>query len=374
MKVALDYTPAIDQVAGVGRYTRSLFDALQDGTSDDIAWHLWYAAEVDSDVRLPGGDNVSSSQLPISSRWLNMAWHRLGIPFPIDRYIDSPDVIHGTDFVVPPSSCPSVVTVHDLSFALMPQVAHPRLKRYLDRAVPRSIDRARKVIAVSETTKRDLCEFYEISPNRVEVIHHAADPIFQKPSASDVFAMQAQLGLKRPYFITVGTVEPRKDHLTLLRAFESIHEEHPDVSLVIVGRTGWLADDIVASINSASERLPIRHLQGVGDNLLPALYAGSLGLVYPSRYEGFGLPLLEAMASGTAVVASSTPAHREVAGDAALFAPVEDAHALASQMSLIATDEQARQELIEAGAQRSASFSWESAARQHIAIYQGVAR
>jgi glycosyltransferase involved in cell wall biosynthesis len=374
LKVALDYTPAISQTAGVGRYTRSLVAAMQQiASTDDIDWHLWYAAEVDADVRLPEHPRTSASRLPVSSRWLNLAWHRLGIPISIDRWIDRPDVAHGTDFVVPPSSCPSVVTIHDLSYAITPQFAFPRLKKYLDRAVPRSIDRARRVIAVSETTKRDLCELYEISPNRVEVIHHAADPLFSKPSESAIFAMQAQLGLRRPYFITVGTVEPRKDHSTLIKAFRKVHEERPDVSLVIVGKTGWLAEDIVQEIGSASENMPVRHLHGISDDLLPALYAGSLALVYPSQYEGFGLPLLEAMASGTAVIASSNPAHTEVAGNAALFASVGNADEMAARMMKVASDQDERQRLIEAGTARNAQFTWESAAERHISVYREVA-
>lgn len=343
-------------------------------SESDINWHLWYASEISDDVRLPEDEHISSSRLPLSSKWLNLIWHRGGLPLKVDRHIGYPDVIHGTDFVVPPSSCPSVVSVFDLSYALFPEFAHPKLKRYLDRAVPRSIDRAQRVITISESSKRALCEYYEISPNRVSVIHPAADPMFERPGESQILAMQAQLGLKRPYFITVGTVEPRKDHLTLLRAFSELHRAHPDVSLVIVGRKGWLSDPIMKAINDASETMPVRHLQGINDDLLPALYAGSLGLIYPSQYEGFGLPLVEAMACGTPVIASSTPVHVEVAEEAALYASVSDATKLAAHMHELATDEQTRQDLIQAGWRRAAAFSWDAAAEQHIEVYREVAR
>jgi glycosyltransferase involved in cell wall biosynthesis len=346
---------------------------MAEQSEQHIDWILWYPAEVTEDVRLPTGEHISSSRLPLSSKWLNIAWHRAGIPVKIDRHIGFPDVVHGTDFVVPPSACPSVVSVFDLSYALFPEFAHPKLKKYLERAVPRSMDRAKKIITISESSKRDLCEYYEISPNRVTVIHPAADPMFKPPTESDILAMQAQLGLKRPYFITVGTVEPRKDHLTLIRAFTEFHHDHPDVSLVIVGRNGWLSDPIMKAINEASETMPIRHLQGINDQLLPALYAGSLGLVYPSQYEGFGLPLVEAMACDTPVIASSTSVHIEVAGDAALYAPVTDSSRLAEHMHELASNERARQDLVHRGRNRASSFSWTTAAQQHIAVYWEVA-
>jgi glycosyltransferase involved in cell wall biosynthesis len=346
---------------------------MQDQRNADLEWKLWYPGEWTDVPDLPSGNGIESVQIPYRSRWTNLLWHRAGVPLRIERYTGTVSVVHGTDFVVPPSHAPSIVTIHDLSYAILPQLAFPRLKRYLESAVPRSINRASKVIAVSETTKQDICEYYEISPNRVSVIHHAADPIFDQPSRSELLAMQAQFGLKRPYFIIVGTIEPRKDHQTLLRAFSRVHGAHPDASLVIVGRQGWLADDIMKSIREAASRMPVVHLQGIRDDVLPALYGGSTALVYPSRYEGFGLPLLEAMASGTAVIASNAPALQEVAGDAALYAPIQDPDALAEHMLTLLSDDNMRRSLVERGLERSAAFSWSRAASQHINAYREIA-
>jgi glycosyltransferase involved in cell wall biosynthesis len=372
LRVALDYTPAISQVAGVGRYTRSLFDAMLGQAGERIEWTLWYSLEHAADARLPQADSVIGMPLPYRSKWLNLAWHRLGLPIPLERYAGRASVIHGTDFVVPPSSAPSVVTVHDLTYVLTPEFAYPRLRRYLTSAVPRSIDRAARVIAVSEATKRDICDFYEIAPHRVEVIHHAADPVFHEATTTEIMAAQAQFGLRRPYFTTVGTIEPRKDHKTLLKAFEQVHEAYPETSLVIVGRVGWLAEDIVKAINEAASRMRVIHLQHVRDEALPALLGGSTGLVFPTRYEGFGLPLLEAMASGTAVIASDVPALREVAEDAALYAEPGSAETFAARMSEL-LDSETRAELVDRGRARARQFSWERAASQHLRLYQEVA-
>jgi glycosyltransferase involved in cell wall biosynthesis len=372
LRVALDYTPAISQTAGVGRYTRSLFSALRRETEERVDWTLWYPKEWRDAHGLPTGETVSTVRLPLSARWSNLLWHRLGVPISIERFVGGVSLVHGTDFVVPPSNAPSVVTVHDLSYALLPHLAYPGLRRYLERAVPRSINRARKVIAVSETTKRDLCEFYEISPNRVEVVHHAADPLFDRPAESQILAAQAQFGLRRPYFVIVGTIEPRKDHKSLLRAFARVHERHPEASLVIIGREGWLADDIMKEIRLAAETRPVFHLQGIRDDVLPGLYGGSTALVFPSQYEGFGLPLLEAMACGTAVIASDTAAHREVAADAALYAPVGNDEAFADQMKQVLEQSATRSEFVDRGSERSSNFSWNEAARRHLEIYREV--
>jgi glycosyltransferase involved in cell wall biosynthesis len=373
LRVALDYTPAISQNAGVGRYTRSLFQALRLQADEGTEWTLWYSPDSAQQFPPPDEEYVRSVQLPYRARWTNLAWHRLGLPLKLERFTGSTSVVHGTDFVVPPSRAPSVVTVHDLSYALLPHLAFPRLSKYLNAAVPRSIDRARQVIAVSESTREDICELYEISPNRVRVVHHAADPIFAPPTSSEQFAMKAQFGIRHPYFIIVGTVEPRKDHLTLLRAFSKVQERHPDVALIIVGREGWLASDIMSAINSAAARSNVIHLQGIRDEMLPALYGGSTALVYPSRYEGFGLPLLEAMACHTAVIASDLPVHREVAGDAALYAPAQSPEELAAQMCKVLEDTDERQRLVGLGRIRTTEFSWERAADQHLEIYREIA-
>jgi glycosyltransferase involved in cell wall biosynthesis len=373
LRVALDYTPAINQAAGVGRYTRSLFNALASVAGEDVDWTLWYPQDVDGEPFLPRSERVTGVQLPLSARWLNLLWHRLGIPLRLDRYTGQVSVVHGTDFVVPPSRAPSVVTVHDLSYAIHPEFAFPRLQRYLARAVPRSIDRARRVIAVSESTKRDICEYYEIAPHRVEVIHHGADPLFHQPTDTEIFSSLAQFGLRRPYFVTVGTVEPRKDHRTLLRAFERVRQERDDVSLVIVGRKGWLSDDIMNEISNAAKRSPVFHLQDIRDDMLPALYGGSTAMVYPARYEGFGLPVLEAMATGTPVIASTTPALRETASENALYAEPGDVEGFAEHMVGLLTDEGRRARLATLGLQRASQFSWERAAREHLRVYREVA-
>ncbi|MDI3341063.1 MAG: glycosyltransferase family 1 protein [Sphaerobacter sp.] len=373
MRVAIDYTPAIAQRGGVGRYTRSLVHALAArlGGADELV--LWHASDAD-----PAGANdwatprVRFRRLPVPERLATIAWQRLRIPARLEWMIGPVEVVHGPDFVVPPTRAPAVVTIHDLSYLVTPEHAHPNLRRYLLRAVPRALDRAAAVIAVSQTTAADLTRHYGIAAERITVIPNGVDPLFRPPSPELVQQVLARLEVRAPYFIIVGTVEPRKNHQTVLRAFEEVHRAHPDVSLVIVGRPGWLAEPIVAAIKAAARRLPIRWLSQVDDSLLPALYSGSLALVYPSWYEGFGLPIVEAMASGAPVVTSDHGALAEVAGDAALLAPAGDAGALAALMCRLIEEPDLRADRVRRGQRHAAHFTWDAAAEAHLAVYRWV--
>ena len=266
-----------------------------------------------------------------------------------------------------------VATIHDLSYLIVPEFAHPDLRRYLERAVPDTIARASRIVAVSETTRRDIIERYRVDPERVATIYNGVDDWFQAPGTAAVERALEQFGLRRPYFLMVGTVEPRKNHLTALRAFTTLYEQRRDVTLVIVGSPGWLAEPIVAEIEKASKSMPVRYLRFVDDTWIPALYAGSIGLLAPSWYEGFGLPVLEAMACGAAVISSDRGALPEVAGEAAIIVPPGDIDGIASGMLRLLDDESLRSDLVQRGAVRASEFTWERAAGAHLKLYRDVA-
>lgn len=374
MRVAIDYTPAIKQGAGVGRYTRSLVDALMERASDQEDLVLW--ASRDASGPIPGWEMVtpppSLKRLPVPDRWLTVGWYRLHVPLNVERFLGDVDVVHGPDFVIPPTKKPAVVTIHDLSYIVAPKFAHPKLQRYLSEAVPRALRRAARVVAVSQTTANDLTEHYKVPAERISVIPNGVDPRFHKPDPDRVQRVLAQLGVRPPYFLIVGTIEPRKNHQNLLRAFEQVSAVHPEASLLIVGRPGWLSDPIIEAIDDASRRLPVRLLSLIDDDLLPALYAACAGLVYPSWYEGFGLPVVEAMASGAPVITSSQGALAEVAGDAALLAPPDDPEAIAELMCQLLDDTALREHLSARGLERAARFTWTNAADLHLKVYREV--
>lgn len=375
MRLAIDYTSAVRQGAGVGRYTRSLVNALTAEIDSSIQMLLWYSGDEHHDIAKGAmrSPNVEAKRVVIPDRWLTAFWQRLHLPLQLERLIGPFDVSHSPDFVAPPTAGPNVITVHDLSYRITPEFAHPRLRRYLEHAVPRSVRRAEQVIVPSETTRQDVIEHYGIDEHLVRAIPHGVDPWFQPANESAIEQTLAHFGLRRPYFIIVGTIEPRKNHLNLLAAFERLHKERPDASLAIFGRSGWLSEPIMSEIERYARFLPLRHLQGVEDSWLPALYSGSTALVYPSWYEGFGLPVLEAMACGTMAIVSDRGSLPEIAGKAAMIVPPASIDALAETMKTALDDADLRESYGRRGRVHAAQFRWDESARQHLALYRKVA-
>lgn len=375
MRIALDYTSAVHQRAGVGRYTRSLTAQIVSKIDESDELVLWYASSSRDSASLPSGANPANTslrRLPISPRLAAIGWHRLRLPVPIDRFTGHVDVHHEPDFVSPPTVAPMITTIHDLSYLVVPEYAHPNLKRYLENSVPRTLERAAHVVVVSDATRRDVIERYHVSPDRVSTIYNGVDSWFSSPETTAVDRALEQFGLRRPYFIMVGTVEPRKNHTTALRAFSALFERRRDVSLVIVGNPGWMSEPIVTEIETSAKSLPVRYLRFVDDTWIPALYAGSTALIAPSWYEGFGLPILEAMACGAAVITSDRGALPEVAGDAAIVIPPGDVETLTCSMERLLDDTTLRDDLARRGRRRAAEFTWERAAAAHLELYHEV--
>ena len=375
VRVAIDYTSAVHQRAGVGRYTRSLAEHLTPLLASDDELLLWYTSRSGDPISLPmamRSGNVAVKRIPISPRWAAAGWHRLRLPIAVDRFIGDVDLHHEPDFVAPPSKKPTITTIHDLSYLIVPEYAHPDLRRYLERSVPHTLKRADRVIAVSETTRRDVIERYGVDAERVTTIYNGVDRWFRAPEKPAVDRALEQFGLRQPYFMMVGTVEPRKNHVTALRAFASLYERRRDVSLAIVGNPGWLSGPIIEEIEKASKSMAVRYLRFVDDTWIPALYAGSVGLLAPSWYEGFGLPVLEAMACGAAVITSDRGALPEVAGDAALIVPPGNVDELAAAMTRLLDDAELRGDLSSKGVDRARQFTWEEAASAHLELYRSV--
>jgi alpha-1,3-rhamnosyl/mannosyltransferase len=278
------------------------------------------------------------------------------------------DLFHAPHYVLPFGlHCPSVVTVHDAIHVLFPRTAFHRLYgRFMIRSACR---RARRVIAVSETTARDLRERLGVAADKVRVIRNGVASRFRPLPPEAVERHRTALGLSRPYVLFVGNSLPHKDVPTLVRAWGLLPEPRPD--LVLCGQ-GLDRDPVVSrvlgEVRGASER--IRRIGVLADEALVALYNGAALVVTASLYEGFGLPVLEAMACGTPVVATEAGALPEVAGEAALFAPPRRVDLLAERMYRLLADPKLRGRLRESGLRRAASFSWEEAARHTLAVYE----
>jgi glycosyltransferase involved in cell wall biosynthesis len=375
MNIAIDYTPAVHQAAGIGRYTRGLVAALArlDTRHRFTLLVLGRAGARFTPNSLPA--NFTLRYAPLSDRWATVLWHRLNLPLPVDVFTGRTDLFHGPSFTLPPSFAPSLLTVHDLSFLRYPQGAFPPLLAWLSRAVPRSLRRARAVLADSESTRLDLIELMGIPAGRITVIGAGVDEHFRRVSDQPALAaVRARYHLPERFILGISTLEPRKNFTGLIAAFNRLAAAGlPDLHLVIAGGKGWLYDDIFAAATASpvSQRI---HFPGfVADEDLPALYTLADLFAFPSHYEGFGIPVLEAMACGTPVVCADNSSLPEVAGDAALLVPAADSQALADALHLLLIDTSLRESLVARGLEQVKKFAWEAAARRLLAVYETFA-
>lgn len=358
MRVAYECTTITPNRSGIGRVAERLayaLDAIM--TGEDELWTLTNADPPAGLRALPPSGPARPTAL-----WMQTAVPRIARRERIDLF-------HFTNATAPLAlSTPYVTTIHDLSLRRMPE-AHPlRRRAYQGTLLARSARRARAVIAVSETSARDIVAMLGVPRDRVVVTPLAADERFRRvDDAASLDAVRARYDLPDRYLLYVGNVEPRKNLSRLVDAFESIAA--PGVTLAIAGALAWMSREVERRVATYRGEGRVRLLGYVADDDLPALYTAADAFVYPSLWEGFGLPVLEAMACGTPVVASRIPAIEEVAGRAArLVDPLSTAEIAAALETLLA-DAAERERLSTAGRERAARFTWEQTARRTIAAY-----
>ena len=332
-----------------------------------------YAVRFESRVRPLLSDRVQARICRIPSRLMQSAgkWMR----WPIERTLGPCSVVHDPAHeMFPQRHGARVATIHDLMPLTHPQEYPAEYVALFGRVVPDVARRADALIAVSQYTKNVLVDLLEIPPERIVVVHHGVDESFRPAPRSAVEALRTRLALVRPYILFVGTAEPRKNLLRLVDAFAQIRRQgHEDVDLVLAGKSAWgsprLRQRIAAHELAANIHLP-GHVAGVD---LPTLYCGAAAFVLPSLAEGFGMPLLEAMACGVPVIASKATALPEVYGDAALGFDPTSTEALADAISRVLADEALRADLIGRGFRRAARFRWQETARRTLAVFEAVA-
>ncbi len=379
MRVAIDYSAAVNQRAGIGRLVRNQVLALAEVDRDNDYRLVYARPNRGSEPQFPRARNFSRHEVGIRERWLTILWHRAKLPLPADWLSGPVDVYHCPDFVLPPlRHARGILTVHDLAFLMRPDCADARLRAFLEEVVPRSVRRADFIIADSENTRNDLVVLLGVSPSSVAVVPGGVEERFSPVNEPQRLERARRvLGVgKAPFVLAIGVLEPRKNLNRLMDAFLALKERRnvaPDLKLVLAGGKGWLYDDIFEHHATSPVRDDILLPGFVPDEMLPAIYSAADVLAFPSLYEGFGLPILEAMACGTPVVASRSSCLPEVAEGAALLVDPTNVEALTGALELSLLDGDLRARLIREGKQRASEYSWRRAAEELLGVYKMVA-
>jgi len=373
-RILMDARPLLDERGGgVFEYSRRLADNLEG--LPGIRLEKWANRFAPAPVDVGQGFDAMT-------RWPNKILHA-GARFVSRPRFDRLSGIEADIFWAPnphfislSDGMPFVLTMHDLSFERYPEFFSPKQRLWHKAVDPKALcRRARKILAVSTHTKRDIVDLYGIDPDRIVVTHEGCDERYRRePSPESIEEVRTRLALPKHFILHVGTLEPRKNHLGLLAAFDLLKKDakFSDLHLVMAGPPGWSNAGIRRAIASSPNRDRIRTLGFIGESDKPALYRLAHAFVFPSFYEGFGLPPLEAMASGTPTIASFAASLGEIVGDAGLlvdpYRPAEIADAIASVLE----SPSLRAELSARGRERAKRFTWEACAEETAEAFREV--
>lgn len=361
IRVAVDVTPLIGQRTGVGVLAAGFLEELGRRRVCVLKGYAvtWRGRERLHDV-LPAG--VEQIGLPMAARPLHRGWERFNGPV-IEWWTGPIDVVHGTNFVVPPAArAAAVVSVHDASFVRFPDLCDPATLRY-PALIRRAVARGAWVHVLTHAMADEIAECFGVPPERIRVVFPGVDP--GVGNAAGTGRLRPPEG--PPYVLSLGRSERRKDLVLLVDAFDEVADQIADVDLVIAGPPGGAEEDLRAAIDRSRHRSRIRRLGWVGAAEKRALLSGAAAFAYPSVYEGFGIPPLEAMAAGVPVVTTDAGGIPEAVGEAAVLVPVGDGDALARAVREVLESDSLRERLIQAGAQQVRQFSW---ARCADGLYQ----
>ena len=364
MRLALDGTPLLGPRSGVGEVVAGIVPELASRPElEVVAYAITLRGRHDLDAAVPAGVRSATRRSP--ARLVRKAWLRSEHP-KIERWTGRVDVVHATNYVAPPTKAGEVVSVYDLGFVRYPEFVaadafdYPELLR-------RAIARGAWIHTTSEFVRDEVVATFAVPADRVVCVYPGIPPVLGGDPARG-----RELARASQYVLALGTIEPRKNYPALLHAFDALAACHPDAVLVVAGTHGWGGDAFDAALATVHHRDRVRTPGYVSAADRADLLAGATALAFPSHYEGFGFPPLEAMAAGVPVVATSAGAVPEVVGDAALVVDPDDVDGLADALLTATTDDDARHDLVTRGRARHAAFSWPRAVDGLIELYRAT--
>jgi glycosyltransferase involved in cell wall biosynthesis len=351
---------------GVGQVTGHLVGSLAARADVEVvAYAVSRSGRRLLDGLLPAGVRAGTS--PIPARAAVAAWRH--VPYPrLESWTGPVDVLHATNYVAPPTRSPAVVTVHDLTFVRHPELCEPWARRAFAPLVSRAVRRGATLHVVSDFVRDEVLEIYGVPPHQVVRVYLG----LAATGGGDALAGRRLTGADR-YVLALGAIEPRKNLPRLVAAFDRVAGRDPGLRLVVAGPDGWGFEAFTDAVAAAQHRDRIVRLGYVEDAQRRDLLAGATALAYPSLYEGFGHPPLEAMGAGVPVVAARAGALPEVLGDAAVLTDPLDVDGLADAIEQVVSDEDLRTELVDRGLARVDRYSWSRAADELVALYRTLA-
>lgn len=381
MKIGIDISQIVYQGTGVATYTHALVEALLKVDQDNhylLFGSSFRRRELIKDFvenLRAGNARPKISFLP--PKFLEFLWNGVHL-FPIENFTGSLDVFHSSDWLEPPTrTAKKVTTIHDFAVYKYPETFVSRGGHDIIQNQKRRLHFVKNysdmIIAVSEATKKDALEILNIPEEKIKVIYEAGDPIYSKRSLEEIEETKTKYKIKDDYLLCVGTREPRKNLDRVMMAFVEITTANPDLTLVIAGKYGW-GQDLGTKYNppTGGQNTKFKILGFVEKEDLARLYSGAKAFLYPSLYEGFGLPILEAMNCDCPVITSNLGAMKEIAGGAAILVEPRAVEEIASAISKVCRSSQTREDLVAKGRKRVSQFSWEKAALHTLEAYRQV--
>jgi glycosyltransferase involved in cell wall biosynthesis len=372
LRIAIDGTAIPRRMAGAGVYTYQLVRALAETAGDHRL--LVFARPGLFDDLAADHPRLRVVHVAPTSRAARLAWEQTVLPLLLRRL--RVDVLHSPHHHTPLASpgLRRVVTFHDLTFLLLPQRYPPARRLYMEGLTRAAARVADAIITPSQVVRQEVIDRLGVPVERVVAIPEAAGPQYEPIEDEDTLGrLRWKYRLPNRYILSVGSLEPGKNRARLIRAYARLRSEGIDSPLAIAGQPAWRYEGDFELVRRLGLDAHVRFLGYVPDEEMPALYSGATLLAFPSLYEGFGLPVLEAMACGTPVVTANVSASAEVAGAAAVLVDPKDTEALAEAMGRVLSDEALRADLRSRGLERAQQFSWQRAARQTLTVYEVVA-
>lgn len=370
MRIGIDTLAAHRKKTGIGTYISSLVNSLLKVDREN-RYTLFVSRE--NAIIFPGdGPNCQKVFGPqiINNTNLRVLWEHTVLPFKVRQ--SQVDLLHGPTFVTPfLSNVPSVVTIHDMTWFTHPDEHVPLKRGYYQSLIPVAARRAERVIAITESTRKDILRILDVPEEKVVTVHYGVDDIFQPVrDQANLAEIRQRYGIEKEFVLFVGMLEPRKNLVRIVEAFGELKKSGFEGWLVMAGPQGWGYEETAAKVRQLGLEEYVLFIGPVPHEELPALFSAADLLVYPSLYEGFGLPPLEAMACGTPVIASNISSLPEVTGDAGLLVDPLDVSELAEAMRRVLTDGELRQRMRAKGLERAKRFTWEETARRTLRVYE----